>query len=146
MVAQTKVDKLKAFLRLRGLINNGRKQELVAGVLVAIENNMKVLSTAQQVEESLSYEYHEQLQTCEGAIIPDPVQLHKGWLDEDVENKHWPSTTYSEIFNFLLFHPAELASKDLHEYKTPKSYSYYSDRWLKGYSTMKSRRKLNITL
>ncbi len=42
MVAKMKVDELKAFLRLRGLKTSGKKQELIARVFVAIENNVAV--------------------------------------------------------------------------------------------------------
>ena len=56
MVAKVKVDALKIFLVLRGLKTSGRRQELDARDFVAIENDVEVLSTAQQVEEKLLYE------------------------------------------------------------------------------------------
>ena len=40
------------------------------------------------------------------------------------------NTLYPNIFNFLAFHPSELASKDLSDYKTSKAYSYYAQGWL----------------
>ena len=49
MVSNMKVDVLKAFLRLRGLKTSGKKQELVARVFVAIENNVEVVRTTEQV-------------------------------------------------------------------------------------------------
>ena len=38
---------------------------------------------------------------------------------------------YPDIFNFLAFHPSELKSQDLSDYKTSKGYSYYATGWLK---------------
>ncbi len=117
MVAGMKVDELKAFLRLRGLKTSGKKQELVARVFVAIENKVEVIPTAQQIEKQLSNDYMAKLK-IEGTTIPDPFQLNDCWLDEDNGMKYWPTTMYPDIFNFLAFHPAELASKDLSDYKT----------------------------
>ena len=37
---------------------------------------------------------------------------------------------YGDIFVYLMFHPSELKSDDLSDYKTCKAYSYYSDGWL----------------
>ena len=39
-------------------------------------------------------------------------------------------TLYPDIYNFLAFHPSELASTDLCDYKTSKAYSYYREGWL----------------
>jgi len=38
---------------------------------------------------------------------------------------------YPDIFNYLMFYPAELGSKDLSDYKNCKAYSYYKSGWLK---------------
>ena len=35
-----------------------------------------------------------------------------------------------DIFNFLMFYPTELVSKDLSGYKNSKAYSYYKSGWL----------------
>ena len=40
-----KVEELKNFLRLHGLKVSGRKEELVARVFVAIENNVQIVQT-----------------------------------------------------------------------------------------------------
>ena len=52
-----KVQELKFFLRLRGLKVSGRKCKLVAGVFAASENDVKLIKTAEQVEEQLREEY-----------------------------------------------------------------------------------------
>ena len=66
----------------------------------------------------------------QGTRIPDPFQHNGGWLNEEDGVKYWPNTLYSDIFNFLAFHPSELASKDISDYKTSKAYSYYAQGWL----------------
>ena len=35
-----------------------------------------------------------------------------------------------DVFNFLMFYPSELGSKDLSDYKNSKAYSYYKSGWL----------------
>ena len=42
----------------------------------------------------------------------------------------WPMLSYPDIFNFLVFYPSELGSKDLSDYKNSKAYSYYKSGWL----------------
>ena len=37
---------------------------------------------------------------------------------------------YPDIFNYLMFYPSELGSKDLNDYKNSKAYSYYKSGWL----------------
>ena len=44
--------------------------------------------------------------------------------------KYYPPTTYPDIYIYLQFFPAELASKDLNDYKISKAYSYFKDVWL----------------
>ena len=129
MLSKMKVEELKTFLRLRGLKVSGKKQELVARVFITIESGIEVLPTALEMEKQLSAEYAEKFQ-IDGTIIPDPFALEDGWLDEDSGMKYYPPTTYPDICNYLQFFPAELASKDLNDYKTSKAYSYFKDGWL----------------
>ena len=124
-----KVDEFKSYLRLRGLKVSGTKKELVARAFVAFENNVPISMTAEQVQEEIKKSYHEKL-LVDGLKIPDPFGITEGWLDEETGVKYWPMTFYPEIFNFLAFHPSELASKDLSDYKTCKAYSYYAQGWL----------------
>ena len=44
--------------------------------------------------------------------------------------KFWPMV-HPDIFNYLMFFPSELGSKDLiNDYKNSKAYSYYKSGWL----------------
>ena len=51
-------------------------------------------------------------------------------MEEDEGRAFWPMLSYSDIFNFLMFYPSELGSKDLSDYKNSKAYSYYKSGWL----------------
>ncbi len=124
-----KVDQLKSFLRLRGLKVTGKKQELVARCFVAQENEVPIVKTAEEVQAEILQEYNSKL-TIDGENIPDPFKLEDGWLTEEESVKFWPMTLYPDIYNFLSFHPSELMSKDLRDYKTSKAYSYYASGWL----------------
>ena len=53
MISKMKVEELKNYLKLRGLKLNGKKEELVARVFAAIENNVLPIKTAVEVEADL---------------------------------------------------------------------------------------------
>ena len=55
-ISKMKVE-LKDFLRLRGLKVTGKKCELVSRVFIAVENNVAILKTAEEIEGKLSDEY-----------------------------------------------------------------------------------------
>ena len=46
---QMKTDKLKSFLRLKGLRVAGRRQELVARAFIALENDVPIVQAAEEV-------------------------------------------------------------------------------------------------
>ena len=96
---------------------------------MAAENNVPVVRSAEEVQMEINREYKEKLNV--GHIeITVPLRLTEGWFDEQSAGKYWPMTLYPDIFNFLKFHPSELASDDLSDYKTSKAYSYYAQGWL----------------
>ena len=128
-ISRLKVQELKNFLRLRGLKVGGKKEELVARVFVAIESDVPLQKTAEEVEQEIATEYETKL-FIQGTQIPDPFKHSEGWLNEEDGVKYWPNTLYPDILNFLAFHPSELASKDLSDYKTSKAYSYFAQGWL----------------
>ena len=76
-----KVDELKSFLRLRGMKVTGIKDELVARVFVAIENNLPILRTAEEVQADIATEYQAKLMV-DDTSLPDPSALVEGWLNE----------------------------------------------------------------
>lgn len=108
MISKMKVDELKIYLRIRGLKVSGKKEELVARVFVAQENNVKPTLSAEEVEVALGAEYQSKL---EDINIPDPKSL-TGWVSEENGIKEWPIITYGNIFNYIMFYPSELTSDD----------------------------------
>ncbi len=135
LLSKMKVEELKNFLRLHGLKVSGRKEELVARVFVAIENNVQIVQTAEEVEAAVK-QYSSKLNIfisdeVGSQVVPDPLKLTEGWISEEEGVKLWPNTKYPDVCNFLAFHPSELSSKDLSDYKKSKGYSYYEEGWLK---------------
>eukprot|EP00794_Sanderia_malayensis_P019455 gene19455-biopygen14438 len=128
-ISRMKVDELKDFLRLRGLKITGKKEELAARVFFAMENDLPVVKTAEEVQKDIAKEYEAKL-LVNGDVIPDSLKFDQGWLNEEEGIRYWPVTLYMDIFNFLAFHPNELASNDLSDYKQSKAYSYFSQGWL----------------
>ena len=104
---------------------SGKTEELVARVFVAAENDVPVLKTAQEVQAEIAEDYESKLRV-EGAFLSDPMLLFHGWVPEDEGVGLWPMALYSDIFNFLSFHPSELKSRDLNDDKLSKAYSYHS--------------------
>ena len=70
------------YLHLRGLKVTGKKAVLVARAFSALENNVAVIKTAEEVEAELKQEYDDKLKLDE-MNIPDPFKLNNGWLDEE---------------------------------------------------------------
>ena len=67
-------------------------------------------------------------------LYPDPMKIVHGWADEDEGVVFWPVLTYPDIFTYLMFHPSELGSTDLSDYKLCKAYSYFKNGWLEPLS------------
>ena len=114
---------------MRGLKVSGTKQELVARVFVAVENNVQPILTAIEVEEDLHNSYQKKLKLDE-KTIPDPMKIPGGWMEEEEGVVFWPMVTSLDICIKLLFFPSELGSSDLSDYKLCKAYSYFKDGWL----------------
>ena len=118
------VVKLKNCLKVPGLKISGNKNELVARVFSAIENNVMPVKTAVEIEEDLKKEYEKKLK-ADDRLIPDPFQIPHGWLEEDEGITFWPMLSHPDIFNYLMF-----GSTDLSDNKNSKAYSYYKFGWL----------------
>ena len=77
LISQMSLEKLKIYLRIRGLKVNGRKNELVARVFASSENGVKSIKTAVKVEADLKTEYLSKLK-IDARNIPDPFKLPHG--------------------------------------------------------------------
>ena len=102
---------------------------LVARVFAASENGVQPVKTTVEIESDLITDYKNKLKT-DDFPISDPFKISRGWMEEDEGMALWPMLSYPDMFNFLLFFPSELGSKDLSYYKNSKAYSYYKSGWL----------------
>ena len=100
MLQKMKNEELKTFLRLRGLRVSGNKPILVARAFCAIENEIPIMKTAEEVEGEIQQEYSQKLKV-EGMTLPDPFKLKIGWLNEEEGIVFWPLVTTFYVINFF---------------------------------------------
>ena len=62
--------------------------------------------------------------------IDNPLLMKDGSIREENGVRHWPVALYPDIYQYLAFHPNDLLSDDLSDYRTSKAYSYYANGWL----------------
>ena len=127
LISKMSLEELKNYLRIRGL--NGRKNELVARVFAASKNSVKPIKTAVEIEADLKTKYLAKLK-IEDSNIPDHLKIPHGWMNENEGMTFCPMLLYPDIFNYLMFFPSELGSKDLNDQKNSKAYSYHKSGWL----------------
>lgn len=126
---------LKHYLSQRDLSQQGRKEELVARVFAAHEQNIPVKITQQQREQTLEKEYLSLLNTDEGQL-PDPFgTLENSWIGEKEGMKLWPPTMIQDISVYLCNHDVEiekvsLSKRLLTDYKEQKAYSYFCSKFV----------------
>ena len=123
------VNELKNYLIVRRLKISGNKNDLVARVFSAMDNNFMPVKTAAEVKEDLNKEYEKKLRVYD-RLIPDPFKVPHGWLEEDEEIGFWSMLLYPDIFNYLMFYPTQLGSTHL--------------RWLLGLRKLRSSEKVEI--
>ena len=127
-----RMDVLTHFLKKRGLKVPGRKEELVARVFAAAEQNMPVcLDAASQVAQT--QRERECLHKTPEGVLPDPSELHNGWIGELNGKTKWPPILLSDITLYIMKdHPGNdisLQKRLLKEYKEGKAYRLYSAGW-----------------
>ena len=109
MVNQMKVVELKKFLRER--FESGWEKGWFNRVLNAIENGVRTVQNAVEKEQQVTSEYASKL-SLEDEVIPDPLSLSDNWLPEEEGITKWPMISYPNIFNYLMFQPAELGGRN----------------------------------
>ena len=119
-----KVEELKNFLKIGGLKVTGTKKELVVLAFAASENGFQPVKTEVEIESDLITGYKNNLKIDDFPVL-DSFKILYGWMEEDKGMTFWPMPSYPNIFNFLMFYPSELGSKDHSDYKNNKAYSYY---------------------
>ena len=122
LLEKMKIKELKNYLKICRLKVTETKKELVPWVFVASENGVQPVKTAVVIESDLITDYKNELK-IDDFPIPDPFKIPHGWTEEDEGMAFWPMLSYPYIFNFLMFSPSELGSKDLSDYKNSKAYN-----------------------
>ena len=119
-----KVEELKNLLKIGGLKVTGTKKELVVRAFAASENGFQPVKTEVEIESDLITDYKNNLKIDDFPVL-DSFKILYGWMEEDKGITFWPMSSYPDTFNFLMFYPSELGSKDHSDYKNSKAYSYY---------------------
>ena len=129
-----KVAALKDFLRPRDLKVTGTKDELVARVFAAHEQNYPVAEDSSERLAKSKLEFERLLATLDN-VLPDPLSLKDGWIGEIEGMKQWPQILLSDIALYIMKdHPGNdvtLQKRLLNEYKEGKAYRLYEQGWLK---------------
>ncbi|KAJ8302445.1 hypothetical protein KUTeg_018841, partial [Tegillarca granosa] len=112
-----KLDSLRSFLCRRGLSTDGSKAELTALCYAAAKMKISVKLSGEDYLKQIEKDYMDIL-TLESLILPDPLKLCDGWVDETDGISVWPPVFLSDIANFLM---ANIG----------KAYEYFSSRWIK---------------
>ena len=126
MLSKMSVRELNNYLQVRGLNVSGKKEELIARVFVAVDNNVQPIKTTVEVDGDLALCYRNKL-NVDGKNIPYPIKIMHGCKDEYEGVIFWPMVTFPDIFTYLMFFPTELGSTDLSDYKLCKAYSYFKN-------------------
>ena len=96
-----RMDPLKHFLKKRGLKVSGKEEELVALVFAAAEQNVPVCLDAASRVAYMQCERESLLKTPEG-VLPDPSELHNGWIGELNGMTKWPPILLSDITLYIM--------------------------------------------
>ena len=124
LLEKMKVEDLNDYLKIRGLKVTGTKKELVDRVFAAVENGVQPVKKVVETESDLITDYKNNLKIDDFPVL-DSFKILYGWMEEDKGITFWPMSSYPDTFNFLMFYPSELGSKDHSDYKNSKAYSYY---------------------
>ena len=57
--------------------------------------------------------------------MPDPFKIPHGWMEKYERIAFWPILSYPDIFNFLMFYPSELGSKELRDFFCFASFFFF---------------------
>ena len=129
-----KVNALKDFLRARSLKVTGRKDELVAKVFAAYEQQVPVAEDSAERLAKVDSEIKHLLEIPEGTL-PNPLAVSDGWIGELEGMELWPKILLSDITLYIMRdHPGNdvtLQKRLLNEYKEGKAYRLYEREWLK---------------
>ena len=109
---------LKFYLQQRGLSSLGNRGNLAARALIAHEQNIEIVGTAESISSTLQKDYSNLLQSHE--ICFDPITAD-GFVDD---LSIWPETNIGQVFTYFLDSKA-FESEYIGQYKLRKAYSFF---------------------
>lgn len=91
---------------------------------IAYEENVSVDPDKEHTMRQALVEYKTKL-VVEGKVLPDPLGITDGWLDEGQGMEKWPCLYFDDMATYLRMKtPQELCHRLLNEYKEGKAYRY----------------------
>ena len=72
--------------------------------------------------------------------MPDPFKIPHGWMEKYERIAFWPILSYPDIFNFLMFYPSELGSKELRDFFCFASFFFFWLQQIFDYLFWKTKR------
>jgi hypothetical protein len=98
------VDLLRKYCRERGLAVAGRrKEELVALAFAASLQNLPIVCDKVSEKHAVDDDYEHLLILRDGTVIPNPLQLTDGWLNEKKGISCWPPCMILNMLDYLVF-------------------------------------------
>ena len=88
---------LEDFLAVRGISKSGRKIELVAKAFSAVQMNLPIVFSSEEMQKRLNSEYLARLQRYG---IVDPREIPTGQRNDDITK--WPPITLGRVFEYIL--------------------------------------------
>ena len=113
---------LKDFLKLRGLKQSGKKNELLARAFGAYELGAPKKFIQEQIFDSIKNEYQQRLQTND--IKSDPNTLSDECWKDDFQT--WPHLDDGKVIFSYILRVKAVDIEYIGKYKDEKAYSYYT--------------------
>ena len=118
-------DRLKAFLRERGMRVSCKRDELIALVYSCILQKIPKKETSQEVKKVKAADYQKKLLMEDGTRIEDPWLL-EGWTGQGEGMKSWPPMDIVDMGTYLLSQEdKELGKRLLLDYKVTHMNIFY---------------------
>ena len=110
---------LEDFLAVRGISKSGRKIELVAKAFSAVQMNLPIVFSSEEMQKRLNSEYLARLQRYG---IVDPREIPTGQRNDDITK--WPPITLGRVFEYIL-KCKDFETDYIGRYKDERAFSYF---------------------
>lgn len=96
-----KTDRLRDYLKKRGLPSNKPRKELEALCYSAALMNLPEKFSIEEENEQKAKQYYSLLRQPNGLMLPDPLEIG-GWQRESEAMKYWPKLFITDLTLYLL--------------------------------------------